>query len=197
MSRRRIRAAGLGVVAAIVAGGLAGAVVAAQRDPQDPQEFATAIRDALSVKVADIPSAGGLRERGLFVQKTSSGLFCLWDAASASSLDQKGGCNSAENPLGGRPIFVSFAYEGGPAVSDVTDARLVGLTAAEVATVHVLMSDGSRRTMTLRKVPDSIGDFRAFGHRFGRGELRRGAAPVAVVALDASGTEIDRQPTGF
>jgi len=197
MSRRRIRTAGLGVVAAIVAGGLAGAVIAAQRDPQDPQEFATAIRNTQSVKIADIPSAGALRERGLFVQKTSSGLFCLWDAASASSPDQKGGCNSAENPLGGKPLFVSFSYEGGPAISDVVDARLVGLATADVATVLVLMRNGRRQTMPLRRVPSSVGDFRAFVLRFGPGELRRGMTPTAVVALDASGTELDRQATGF
>jgi hypothetical protein len=37
----------------------------------------------------------------------------------------------------------------------------------------------------------------AFGHRFSRGELRRGVTPVAVVAFDQNGNEIDRQETGF
>ncbi len=33
--------------------------------------------------------------------------------------------------------------------------------------------------------------------RFKKADLRRGIAPVAVVALDKAGQEIDRQPTGF
>jgi hypothetical protein len=59
------------------------------------------------------------------------------------------------------------------------------------------MSDGSRRSLALRKVPASIGDFRVFAHRFGRGQLAHGATPVAVVAYDADGNELDRQATGF
>ena len=197
MSRRKVRRAGLAVAVAIVAGALAGAVIAAQKDPQDPQEFARAIREAQSVKVADIASAGGGLGRGVFVQKTSSGLFCLWDAPSAGSPDQKGGCNQGENPLGGRPLFMSLSYEGGPAVADVTEASVVGLAADEVETVHVVLSDGLRQTVGLRRIPASVGDFRAFGHRFSRGELRRGVFPAAVVAFDADGNEIDRQATGF
>lgn len=197
MSTRRIRRVGLPVAVAVAAGILAGVVVAAQNDRQDPDEFATAIRDAPSVKVADLASVSGLPARAVYVQKTSSGLFCLWDASSVGSPDQKGGCNRAEEPLGGKPLFVSFSYDGGPALADVADARLIGLAAADVAAVEIWMSNGRRQRVALRNVPSPIGDFRAFARRFSRGELRRGVTPTAVVALDANNNEIDRQATGF
>jgi hypothetical protein len=59
------------------------------------------------------------------------------------------------------------------------------------------MSDGTRREMRLWKARVGDDDFQAFGYRFKKADLRRGVAPTAVVALDAGGREIDRQPTGF
>ena len=48
-----------------------------------------------------------------------------------------------EDPLGGSELSASLAYEGGPAVEDVQDARLIGLASWDVATVQLLMSDGT------------------------------------------------------
>ena len=187
------------VVASFLAVGvLAGGVLAAQwHAAVSPDELGAALSDAHVVRIADIPADSGYLARGVFAQKTSGGLFCLWDAPSASAAERQGGCNPSDDPLGGRMMFVSFAYDGGPAVGSVRDARLIGLTAAAVASVEVVMSDGTRRTVELHKTPSSIGNYLAFGLRFGRGGLRRGTSPTAVVAFDGAGSEIDRQVTGF
>jgi hypothetical protein len=187
------------LIGALVGGVLlAGGVVAAQlRDPASPEALDAALRNAPLVKVADIPAEHDLAGRGVFVQPTPAGLLCLWDAPSATSLARQGGCNPADDPLGGKKLMASLAYEGGPAVGEVTDARLIGLTALDVSAVEVVMSDGTRRNLKLRRVPAGAGEFRAFAHRLGRGELRRGVSPTAVVALNDAGVEIDRQATGF
>jgi hypothetical protein len=182
----------------VIAGGvLVGAVVAAQFRSGPTQQQLNAIASDPLVMVEDLPATAGLPARGVFVQPSAGGLFCLWDAASAVSRDRRGGCNRADDPLGGRKIMIGFAYDGGPDVATVTDARLIGLTRPEVAGVQVVMSDGTRRMVQLHRTPKSVGDFQAFGVRFGRGELRRGVTPTAVVALDGAGSEIDRQATGF
>jgi hypothetical protein len=188
------------VVAATLAGCVfAGVVVAGpfrgQAETQD--RLQAAIDHDPLLEVARISASGGSASRGVFAQSTSAGFLCLWDAASSVSRDRVGGCNRAVDPFAGRKMMISFAYEGGPAIADVKDARLIGIVASDVTAVQVVMSDGSRRAMTLRTVPTSIGDFQAFGHRFAQGELRRGAAPTAVVALGRGGAEVDRQPTGF
>ena len=188
---------GVGVLLVVL--GAAGGVVASGMigSSADVESMESATRDAAMVRLADISSANGQSARGVFAQITSTGQFCLWDAPSPSSRQGLGGCNPVDDPLGGHPLSASFAYEGGPDPADVKDARLIGLVSSEVAEVEVVMTDGSRRTLSLRRVPSSVGDFRVFAHRFGRGELRRGITPTSVVALDASGTEIDRQATGF
>jgi hypothetical protein len=184
---------------ALILLGMSGGVLAAGMigSPAEVEALESATRTAPMIRVADIGAGNSKPARGVFAQVTSVGKFCLWDAPSGSSLQLQGGCNPADDPLGGHALSASLAYDGGPAAADIVDARLIGLVASDVAAVQVVMSDGSRRTMTLRKVPESVGDFLAFGHRFSRGELRRGATPVAVVALDATGHEIDRQATGF
>jgi len=188
------------VVALVIAaaGVAASGVVASQFSPYDDSDrLATAVSEAPLVRVADIAGVNGAPAHGVFVQKTATGHVCLWDAPSAESRQRQGGCNRADDPLGSRALSVSFAYDGGPAVSDVKDARLIGLVADRVAQVQVAMSDGSRRTMRLHETRIDDVDYRAFGHRFSPGELRRGAEPTAVVALAADGQEIDRQETGF
>ena len=192
---RRWAVVGLGALLAAV---LAGGVVAAQfRGFDDPEKLFAAIREDPLVRVADIAAAGDAPSRGVFVQVTSTGHFCLWDAPSADSRRRQGGCNSADDPLGGRPLSISFAYEGGPAVADVRDARLVGLAAADVAAVSVVMSDGTRRGITLRKASVGADQYLAFGYRVSQGDLRRGVTPMAVLAFSGNGAEIDRQATGL
>jgi hypothetical protein len=176
---------------------LAGGVVAAQfRELASPEELDAAFRDAPMVKVADIPAGHGLSGRGVFLQSTSTGLLCLWDASSAAAVARQGGCNPQDDPLGGRKLFISFAYDGGPASTSVTDARLIGLVSADVSAVEVAMSDGTRRKIALRKSSVATHDYGAFGHRISSSDLKRGVTPTAVVAFNEAGQEIDRQATG-
>ena len=145
-------------------------------------------------------ASSGLPARGVFVQFTSSGQFCLFEAPSATSPDRRGGCNSVDDPLGGSKLSASLSYEGGPQTSRVSDARLIGLVATEVAAVQIAMSDGSRRPVQLRR-PTAVAlsgqSYRAFGYRFDPADMRAGKEPVAVIAVDSAGKEIDRQTTGF
>jgi hypothetical protein len=197
MMRRRRRWLVLGG-AVLVACTFAGAVVGSRLGdpPPDLAALTAATRDAPMISVDTLPAGNGKAARGAYAQISSTGEFCLWDAPSATSSRKQGGCNPADDPLGGHPLSASLAYDGGPRAARVTDARLIGLVSRDVAAVEVVMTDGSRRSLALRNVPASVGEFRAFAHRFGRGEIRSGG-PVAVVALDANGVEIDRQATGF
>lgn len=198
MLRRRKRWI-FGGAAAVVACVFAGALAASQLGTPPPNEdaLAAATRTAPMTRLSGLEAGNGKAARGVFAQITSTGHFCLWDAPSQSSTQKFGGCNPADDPLGSHPLSASFAYDGGPAPAEVSDARLIGLVAADVAHVEVRMSDGSSRELALHKVPASIGDFRVFAHRFGRADLKRGVTPTSVVALDANGNELDRQATGF
>ena len=191
--RKRWSAIGIAVVAAAL---FAGAVVAGHFDAA-PTGLEAAVRDEPLVRVARIPAANGLGERGVFVQPTSAGFLCLWDAPDATSSARQGGCNPADDPLAGEELFVSLAYDGGPDVTGVRDARLIGIAANDVAQVSVVMSDDTRRTVTLRTVGVGGRSYRAFGYRLRRADLEQGLGPTAVLALDARGVEIDRQATGF
>lgn len=186
------------VVTTILVGGVsAGVVVAGQVRGQETQErLRAAIEHDPLVEVANIPASAGQAAHGVFAQATSAGFLCLWDAPSATSRQRMGGCNPADDPLGGRSLSASLAYDGGPGAARVTDARLIGIVAANVASVQVLLKDGNERAITLHRIPRSIGDFRAFGYRFKPSDIRNGG-PTAVVALDADGKELDRQATGF
>jgi hypothetical protein len=183
---------------AVLAGAVlaAGVVAAHLRAPQSPEEVDAALKGAPLVKVADIPSAPGRAARGAFAQ-VGHGLVCLWDAPSATSPARQGGCNHADDPLGGHLVSASLAYDGGPAARAVRDARIIGLVAPAVAAVEVAMTDGTVRHMALRTATVAGAQYRAFGYRFRATDFRRGVGPKAVVALDTGGKEIDRQPTGF
>jgi hypothetical protein len=185
------------VLSLAVAGVFAGSVLGARIGEPSPEAFQSPVHDGALVRVAPLSAENGMSARGLFLQRTTDGLLCLWDAPDGTSRARQGGCNSASDPLLGQSLIVSFAYEGGPAAGDVSDARLIGLAAENVDEVSILMSNGSRLRLPLRRVPTNMGSFRAFGRRFARGPLNHGITPVAVVALDESGKEIERQPTGF
>ena len=194
---RRWIVLGCGVAAA---GVLAGGVVGAQVEGPLSEDVAASLRTAPLTKVADITAANGLEARGVFVQPAASGLLCLWDAPSATSLTRLGGCNRSSDPLGGKKMTISFSQDGGPALSDVKDARIIGLTSIDVAAVQVLMTDGTRRDVKLKRTPAIArvaGSYLAFGYRLKQSDLRQAVGPAAVVALDATGQEIDRQQTGF
>ncbi len=186
------------LVAALIGAILVSGVVAAQfLGFEDQEKLEAAMREDPVTRVADIGAAPGLAGRGVFVQMTSTGLLCIFDAPSATSLTRQGGCNGADDPLGGKKIFFSFAYDGGPAPADVTDARLIGLASPQVAAVAVLMSNGARRKMALRRASVGGAEYLAFGYRITKPDLRGGVTPTAVLALNEAGEEIDRQETGF
>jgi hypothetical protein len=193
---RRMNKRWVAVVVGVVAAGiLASAVVAESFD--DGRDLVAAIDEAPLTRVADVPAGDGLSGRGVFVQVTETGHVCVWEAASATSRERGGGCNSADDPLNGRPLSFTLGYDGGPALGDVKSATLVGLASSEVARASVLMSDGSSREISLKKTKVAGDDYRAFGYRFKKADIRNGIGPTAVVAFDLGGTEIDRQPTGF
>jgi hypothetical protein len=179
----------------VVAALFAGRVVAGQFD--DGHALADAIGKDPLVRVADVPAGDGIAGRGVFVQRTSTGHLCVWEAPTATSRERGGGCNPADDPLGGRALSFTFSYDGGPAAASVTSATLFGLAAPDVARASVVMSDGTRRELRLKSA-DVAGDaLRVFGFRFKKADLRRNVTPVAVVALDVDGNELDRQATGF
>jgi hypothetical protein len=192
---------GIALIAVLVAAGvLAGGVVGSQFDGLPGEGFQASLESDAAVRVAGIPAQSGLPARSVLVQPTSTGHLCLWDAPNASSKARQGGCNRADDPLAGRKVTISLAYEGGPEIADVTDARLIGLVSSDASSVQVIMSDGSRRTIPMARetaVAMDAGGFRAFGYRFPRSDFQRGLAPTAVVALDAGGAELDRLSTGY
>ncbi len=72
---------------------------------------------------------------------------------------------------------MSFAYDGGPALADVRDARLVGLVSTDVAEVRADEQRSSSQVI-LRNASIGYEEYQAFGHRITRltfveGSLRR------------------------
>ena len=191
-TKRRWLAVGVG---AVLAGTLAGSVIASRAD--DGSDLAAAIGEDPLTRVADIAAAEGSPGRGVFVQKTSTGHLCVWEAPSATSRERGGGCNPAADPLNGRPLSFTLSYDGGPALGDVKGATLFGLAAADVAGASVVMSDGTERQIRLQKAKVVGEDYRAFGFRFKKADLRARIGPIAVVAVNANGAQIDRQATGI
>jgi hypothetical protein len=185
------------VVVMAAAAVLVGGVVAGRFDwSGSSRELEAALAKTPPTRIADIPAADGLPARSVFAQITPSGLFCLSDAPLDAPLAGGGGCNAADDPLGGARVSASLAYDGGPAIEAVRDARLIGLAAADIASVGVLMSDGSSRSVRVQK--SSVGeDLQVFGYRIRRSDLKKGIGPVAVVGYDARGAELARQPTGI
>ena len=184
--------AAMTIGAAVVVGG----VIAGGFDwSRSADELDAALVDARPTRVADIQAADGLPARGVFAQITSTGHFCLSDAALDAPLT--GGCNPLDDPLGGSAVSASLAYDGGPAIETVRDARLIGLAASDVATVRLVMSDGSSRAVKLKRAKVGSDEFSAFGFRLRKSDLKNGIGPVAVVAYDGNEVEIARQTTGI
>ena len=197
LSGTRRRSAIVVSILVVAAAVLTTGVIAGQFRSADPTSFHDAMATGEITRVADISAADGFSARGVFAQTTETGQICLWDAPSEKSLQRGGGCSPADDPLGGSAISASLAYEGGPAIEGVHDARLIGLTSSDVADVRVLMSDGTSREMKLKKAKVDSDTFLAFGYRFKKADLRSGIGPTAIVAFDASGAELARQPTGI
>lgn len=186
----------LGLVVA-AAGLFAGGVVAGHVGvSRSADELDLALRTEALERVTDVPAAQNAAKRSVFVQR-AGGFVCLWDAPSATALIRQGGCNLESDPLGGGELFVSFSFDGGPDIAEVTDARLIGLVSRQIERVQIELSDGSRRDVSLTDTKIGAQGYRAFAYRVRRPDLRRELVPVAVVAIDATGKEIERQPAGF
>ena len=192
-SRRRRWLVALVVV--VVVGAVASAVVASSFD--DGSSLTAAIDEAPLTRVADIAADGGGPALGVYAQLTDTGHLCVWEAPFATSRQRGGGCNTVDDPLNGRPVSFTLSYDGGPATVDVRNATLFGLALDEVASVRVLMSDGSWQAVKLRKAKVGADEFKAFGVRLKTAVLKKGIEPTAVVAFDASGVELGRQATGI
>ena len=190
--RRRFAVLGIGVV---LAGALASVVIASRFD--DGRELVASIDEAALTRVADVEAADGAPGLGVYVQVTTTGHLCVWEAPSATSRERGGGCNTADDPLNGNALSATLSYDGGPAISDVDRASAFGLAAAQVVRIAVLMSDGSTRAIKLRKAKVGSDEFQAFGYRFRKADLKKGIGPTAIVAYDANGVELGRQPTGI
>ena len=192
-SRRRRWLVALVVV--VVVGAVASAVVASSFD--DGSSLTAAIDGAPLTRVADIAADDGGPTLGVYAQLTDTGHLCVWEAPFAASRQRGGGCNTVDDPLNGRPVSFTLSYDGGPATVDVRNATLFGLALDEVASVRVLMSDGSWQAVKLRKAKVGADEFKAFGLRLKTAVLKKGTEPTAVVAFDASGVELGRQATGI
>ena len=194
MSRRLVVAL---VVVAAVAVVVVGAVGAGYDWSRSSTELEAALVTAPPMRIADIPAADGSPARGVFAQVTSTGYFCLSDAPLDAPLRGGGGCNPVDDPLGGSSLSASLAYDGGPAIETVKDARIIGLAVPEVTTVRVLMRDGSSQAVKLEAAKVGADEFVAFGYRVRKSDLKKGIGPVAVVAYDRDGAEIERRTTGL
>jgi hypothetical protein len=147
------------------------------------------LTDGESHLVARFVSASGTN-RGLFVTKTKDGtMTCIWDTDLFNGR-KGGGCNPSGDFFAGSAFAMSLEYGGGPDVSGVTDARIVGVVTDEVGKIEVVNSSGVSRRIAL--TPD-----RAFAYIVPPGELKRGVGPEAVVAYNREGDVIDRQITGI
>jgi hypothetical protein len=198
MSRTNSRRGALVVALVVVASAvLATGVVAGHFQSVDPPSFHQAMTTGEITQVAGVQAEDGSPGRGVFAQLTQDGHLCVFEAPSATSRAHGGACNSVDDPLNGSAISATLSYDGGPDISSVTTATLFGLAAPEVARAAVVMSDGSSRTIKLKKAKVGSDEFRAFGHRIRKSDLKKGIGPIAIVAFDSSGVELARQPTGI
>jgi hypothetical protein len=190
---RRLVAAVLGCVAIGTASGIAATAVFGRSDSRtiSPAAVDAALADAKKVEVARFPSVPGMPDRSVFLQR-GGGLICLTDAVDAAH-EGGGGCNFANDPFGGKKMMFSLGWDGGPALSTVSNGRLSGLVAPDVDRVYLELSDGSKRPIKLT----NANPYRAFAYRISKADARPDSQPVAVVAFDAAGRQIDQQPTGF
>lgn len=182
------------LAACVVVGGL---VAGRELWTDEAVELDLALAQTPAVRLAEVPSGDGLPARGVFAQVTPNGLLCVLDAPLAAPTMGGGGCNPADDPFGGRSMSATLAFDGGPSLESVSDARVAGIASVETASIRIQMSDGSWRAVKLKKARIGSDEYQAFGYRFRKADLKRGVSPVAIVAFDADGAEIDRQTTGI
>jgi hypothetical protein len=182
----------------LVVAGVAGAFFRGGTPPSRPPDSGSP--SGRRVTVAHFASAEGRPDRQVVVERTPDGYVCLWDSPDENTQHALGGCNDAGDPLGGHKLFASMTYDGGPDLATVRDPRLSGLTAADVDHVVLAMSDGSTRLVRLSRTSTRAvagADYGSFAYRIHEADVRKGVTPVAVLAVDAAGHELDRQTTGI
>lgn len=179
----------LGGIAAGATGGLvASGVVAFSRSAEssDSLPLASVLKAGNSRRVADFTNEGN-SDRAVYVARTSDNqMVCLWDTNLRTG-HQGGGCNYANDVFGQGRMMVSFSFDGGPAVEDISEARVIGIVDPAVARVEILQSNGQLADVALTAD-------RAFAVAFRQSDILGGRAPAAVIARDSDGTEIDREP---
>lgn len=163
--------------------------------PNDPITR-PAVESELGEKVASFPSQAGRPDAAVHIARSADAGLCV-NATGGDRRSWSGGCNPARDPLGGLPFMALFTYDGGPAAEHVKEARLYGLADKSVRQLSMEMTDGSARPLRLSANPVAGTAYRVFAERVSPNDLRSGITPTAVVAYDASGAEIGRQPTGL
>ena len=195
---RHFIVAGVAVGLGLALGGIASGVYRAAGTPSATPDVRS--RASTVLPVAQFPSETGRPDRQVVIQRTPDGYLCVWDSPDGTAEHGVGGCNPAADPLGGRKLFVSLTYDGGPAVATVHDARLSGIAAPDVAVAELVMSDGSTRAILLSRASTrglAGKDFRSFAYRVRQSDILKSVTPVEVLVLDAGGKVIDRQVTGI
>ena len=199
MRRKRvIIVAGAVTIAGLALGGIASGLHRAAGTPSAAPDIRE--RPGTVEQVAQFTSENGRPGRQVVLQRTDDGYVCLWDTPDGTAEHGLGGCNPVTDPLGGGKLLVSLAYDGGPALSTVHDARLSGLAAPDVTAARVVMTDGTTRSIALSRGSTRAlagKDYRAFAYRVRQSDLGKGIAPVSVLVLDAGGRVVDRQVTGI
>jgi len=129
---------------------------------------------------------------GSWIQRDASGNVCLLYGRDDGSV-RSGGCNPASSPLGGQQMLALYTFDGGPQLTDVTDARLTGLVTARVASVSITMSNGATHSVALVQTPTRgiLGsNDRSFAYQFSDSDFAAGIGPAVVVAYGASGNVV-------
>ena len=218
MSRKRLaQVIGATALAGALAGGLAATrSYGTSASTPDPAALRAAIASTPAVTVATFASGAAKAGVGspvaatanrstpavhvLLIQRlTKLGMVCVWDATRDGS-ERGGGCNSADDPLGGKQISVNTTSSTGSNGVGYSTIRVSGLAAPTVATLNVQMSDGTTRPLTLQSdVPTSVsgGPSGAFAYNESSVDLAAGVVPIAVVAFDQTGKEVATAAVGL
>ncbi len=144
--------------------------------------------------VADIAAGDGMPVAVCSCRSTERAVSASGRRPSASSQQRQGGCNSVDDPLGrqralGEPRLRWWARGRGRAGRAAHRAG-----SRDVATVQVLMSDGTQRRDAPRKDDQLESDeYRAFGYRFKKVGPRGGVGPTAVDLYGSSDGRRDRE----
>jgi hypothetical protein len=197
VNKRRVTLAAAAVVALVAAFSVYAATAALL---DGPDATVSDLTTGAVVQIGTFPATGSGEKRVMLLQQTNNGLVCLWDAPSADSPERLGGCNPITDALGNSTsLWASTQFDGGPRPEDVTDLRLMGIANADVAAVHLQMSNGASLAIPFagREVIINGGRFKTFSYRLPDKDLATDDAPTAVIATDSSGDAIGTQKTGL